>query len=500
MIAPSVTPALSFRVGVPLRSSKVGVEFDIRTAQQQWHTLQVPKEPAESRSTEHSFLPGLGYHNLEIRPMNRSVSVFVIAILATLAQVHAETERSASVSLEMLRGHINYLASDELGGRGVGSKGIDLAAEYIASQFLKYGILPGGDDGSYFQWFDVVQRRRDPDSPRIKTKNVIGILPGAGPLAHEYVVFGGHYDHIGNVPPRRRPRLDNDFDPADARIHNGADDNASGTAGVLELARIYASGPKPRRSLIFMGFSGEELGLLGSAHFAKHPTVPLEDIVAMINMDMIGRLEGRAVEVWAVGTGKEFDAFIDKHVADTTNLQVKKEAGMRFDSDHASFYAKDIPVIFVFSGLHEDYHRPSDDVDKIDYDGAIGIVQFIQAVADDIIQADERPTFQEVKNTSPRGGRRLDLKVRMGFRPGAPDSDEPSGILVESVVEGGPADQAGIKAGDIIIAINKTPVKNFMDYVKAVKPFKPGDQTDVTVRRGDREVSLKVTFTGRRDR
>ncbi len=432
--------------------------------------------------------------------MNRSVSVFVIAILAALAPVHAETERSASVSLKLLSGHISYLASDELGGRGVGSEGIELAAEYIANQFLDYGLLPGGDDGSYFQWFDVTQRRRDSDAPKIRTKNVIAILPGAGPLANEYVVFGGHYDHIGNVPPRRRPRLDNDFDPADARIHNGADDNASGTAGVLELARIYASGPKPRRSLIFMGFSGEELGLLGSAHFANHPTVPLEDIVAMINMDMIGRLDGRAVEVWAVGTGKEFDAFIDKHIADTTNLQVKKEAGMRFDSDHASFYAKDIPVLFAFSGLHEDYHRPSDDVDKIDYDGAIGIVQFIQAVADDIIQADERPTFQEVKNTSPRGGRRLDLKVRMGFRPGAPDSDEPSGILVESVLEGGPADQAGIKAGDIIIAINKTPVKNFMDYVKAVKPFKPGDQTDVTVRRGDREVTLKVTFAGRGDR
>ena len=432
--------------------------------------------------------------------MKRSASVFVVAILAALTPVHAETERSTAVSVKRLSSHINYLASDELGGRGVGSEGIELAAEYIANQFLDYGLLPGGDDGSYFQWFDVAQRRRDPDSATIKTKNVIGILPGAGPLAHEYVVFGGHYDHLGNVPPRRRPRLDNDFDPADAKIHNGADDNASGTAGVLELARIYASRPKPRRSLIFMGFSGEELGLLGSAHFADHPTVALEDIVAMINMDMIGRLDGRAVEVWATGSGKGFGAFVEKHAAEIKNLQVKNETGMRFDSDHAPFYAKNIPVLFVFSGLHEDYHRPSDDVDKIDYDGAIGIVQFVQAVADDIIQAEQRPTFQKVENTSPRRGRRsLDLKVRMGFRPGVPDGDEQTGISVEVVVQGGPADRAGILAGDIIIAINKTPVKNFMDYVKAVKPFKPGDQTDVTVRRGDREVTLKVTFAGRGD-
>jgi S1-C subfamily serine protease len=171
---------------------------------------------------------------------------------------------------------------------------------------------------------------------------------------------------------------------------------------------------------------------------------------------------------------------------------------MRFDSDHAPFYRKKIPVMFAFAGWHEDYHRPSDDVDKIDYDGAMGIMQLLQGVADDIIEADQRPTYQEVENSSRRGrGRQLDLKVRMGFRPGAPDGDESSGISVETVVDGGPADQAGVRAGDVIIAINKTPVESFMDYVKAVKPFKPGDQTDVTVRRGDREVTLKVTFAGR---
>ncbi len=604
--------------------------------------------------------------------MNRSVSVFVIAILAALAQVHAETERSARVSLKLLSGHISYLASDELGGRGVGSEGIDLAAEYLANQFLDYGLLPGGDDGSYFQWFEIPKPSRitdrcrlevigadvpctlgenftpmpfsaaqafegkvafvgygitneeknyddydgidvkgkvalvlryEPDhwrddnegnhtehatfankaqlakkhgtvalvivnpptneedelytfrrprpgvlpmfhvkrvladqilaaggvdsietlhnriseknapasadltgvtlngdpgleSASVKTKNVIAILPGAGPLAHEYVVFGGHYDHLGNVPPRRRPRLDGNFDPADARIHNGADDNASGTAGVLELARIYASGPKPRRSLLFMGFSGEELNLLGSAHFANHPTVPLKDIVAMINLDMIGRLEGRPVEVWATGSAKEFGELVDKHAQSLTNLEVKNVAQMRRDSDHASFYAKDIPVIFAFSGLHADYHRPSDDYDKIDYDGAVAILQFVQSVADDVIEADERPTFQKVAGRSGRGAQ-LDFKVRMGFTPARGDAGEQPGIGVAGVADGGPAEKAGMLAGDIIIAINKTPVKNFMDYVKAVKPFKPGDQTDITVRRGDRDVILKITFAAR---
>ncbi len=606
--------------------------------------------------------------------MKRSVSVFVIAILAALAQVHAETERSATVSVKLLSGHINYLASDELGGRGVGSEGIDLAAEYLANQFLDYGLLPGGDEGSYFQWFEIPRPSRitdrchlevvgadvpctlyenftpmpfsaaqvfegkvafvgygitneeknyddydgidikgkvalilryEPDhwrddnggnrtahatfaakaqlakehgavalvivnpptneedelytfrrprpgaltmfhvkrvladqilaaggvdsietlhnriseknapasvdltgvtlkgdpgmeSASVKTKNVIGILPGVGPLAHEYVVFGGHYDHLGNVPPRRSPRLDSNFDPADARIHNGADDNASGTAGVLELARIYAFGPKPRRSLIFMGFSGEELGLRGSAHFANHPTVPLDDIVAMINLDMIGRLEGRPVELWATATAKEFGDLIDKHAQTMTNLEVKNVAQMRRDSDHASFYSKDIPVIFAFSGLHADYHRPSDDYDKIDYDGAVAILQLIQSVADDVIEADERPTFQKVAGRSGRGAQ-FDFKVRMGFTPDRGDGDEQPGIGVAGVADGGPAEKAGMKTGDRIIAIDKKPIKDFMDYVKAVQPFSPGDEVEVTVRRGDRDVILKVTFAARGD-
>ncbi len=604
--------------------------------------------------------------------MNRFVSVFVIAVLAALAQVHAETERSASVSQKLLTGHINYLASDELGGRGVGSEGIELAAEYLANQFLDYGLLPGGDEGSYFQWFEIPKPSRITDRCRlevvgadvkctldenftpmpfsaaqafegkvvfvgygitnkdknyddydgidvkgkvalilryepehwrddnggnrtshanfatkaqlakehgaaalvivnpptsedddlysfrraragvvpmfhikrvladqilaagggdsietlhnriskknapasadlngvtlkgdpgleassVKTKNVIAILPGAGPLANEYVVFGGHYDHLGTVPPRRQPRIDGNFDPADAKIHNGADDNASGTAGVLELARIYASGPKPRRSLMFMGFSGEELGLLGSAHFANHPTVPIEDIVAMINLDMIGRLDGRPVEVWATGSAKEFGALVDKHAQSMTGLEVKNVAQMRRDSDHASFYAKDIPVMFAFSGLHADYHRPSDDCDKIDYDGAVAILQLVQSIADDVIEADERPTFQKAAGSSGRG-RQLDFKVRMGFTPARGDDGEQPGIGVGSVAAGQPAEKAGMKAGDRIIAINKEPVKDFMDYVKAVRPFSPGDEVEVTVRRGDRDVILKLTFAAR---
>lgn len=411
----------------------------------------------------------------------------------------AERERSATISKDILAKHINHLASDELGGRGANSKGIELAAEYIAWQFMNYGLLPGGDDGSYFQSFTISRRvwgrsRGDSDLDSPKIKNVIGILPGAGPLAHEYVVIGGHYDHLGNVPPRRMPNL-GDFDPSEARIHNGADDNASGTAGVMELARLFTSGSKPRRSVVFMGFTGEEIGLLGSAHFANNPTVPLDDIVAMINLDMIGRLDGRPVEIWGTGSAKEFGALVDKYAHSFPGLEVNNITEMRHDSDHASFYRKDIPVIFAFSGMHEDYHRPSDDCDKIDYDGTVGILRFIGAVADDIIQADTRPTFQKAPTRSRSG--RFGVKVRMGFRPeGFGTSDQP-GVGVLEVTDDQPAQKAGMKAGDRIIAIAGKPVKDMMDYMKVLQPFSPGDRIEVTVRRDDRDLTLTLTLASR---
>ena len=413
--------------------------------------------------------------------------VALLLVAGTLEPIAAaERERSATISRDILAKHINHLASDELGGRGPNSKGIELAAEYIAWQFMKYGLLPGGDDGSYFQPFTI--------SGKTTLKNVIGILPGTGPLAHEYLVIGGHYDHLGNVPPRRMPHL-GDFDPADARIHNGADDNASGTAGVMELARLFAAGPEPRRSLVFMGFTGEEIGLLGSAHFANNPTVPLDDIVAMINLDMIGRLDGRPVEIWGTGSAKEFGALVDKHAHSFPGLEVNNITEMRHDSDHASFYRKDIPVIFAFSGMHQDYHRPSDDCDKIDYDGTVGILRFIGAVADDIIQADTRPTFQKAPTRSRSG--RFGLKVRMGFRPeGFGTSDQP-GVGVLEVTDDQPAQKAGMKAGDRIIAIAGKPVKDMMDYMKVLQPFSPGDRIEVTVRRDDRDLTLTLTLASR---
>ncbi len=605
--------------------------------------------------------------------MKRSLTAAVLAALVLLPIAYGEAGRTASISKDSLSAHITYLASDQLAGRGLNSKGIDLAAEYIAQRFLEYGLVPGGDQGSYFQWFDVSMRSRiteqchleviggeitcklnedftpmpysssdkfegpvafvgygvanqdknyddyadidvtgkvalmlryEPDgwkadnggswtehatfprklslarqggaiavvivnppnsdsdelysfrAPRsfgqalpmfhitrklanqmlqaggldsvetfyhmineqnqtvsvdlanitlkgdpgletsqVKAKNVIGILPGEGPLAQEYVVFGGHYDHLGTVPPRGRPQLGAKFNPADAKIHNGADDNASGTAGVMELARVYASGPSPKRSLVFMGFSGEEIGLLGSAHFVEHPTVPLENIVAMFNLDMIGRLGDRTVQMCAVGTAKEFARLVEKNAEAIEDLDVRLVPGMSFGSDHESFYGKDIPVLFAFSGMHMDYHKPSDDYDKIDYGGAMRILQLVQAVADDVIAADHRPTFQKVARRSRFG--LPDLKVRMGFTPGGFGGGEEPGLGVIEIRTDGPAAQAGMKAGDRIIAINKQQVKDFRDYMTILVPFKPGDKVDVTVKRDDRELTLKVKLGGR---
>jgi len=337
----------------------------------------------------------------------------------------------------------------------------------------------------------------------IKTRNVIGLLEGKD-APDEYIVVGGHYDHMG---------ISGSGD--EKRIYNGADDNASGTSGVLELARAFAqSGERPRRSILFMTFSAEERGLLGSKHYVDHPTVPIEKIKAMVNFDMIGRLKQDKLEVWGVSTGREFHDLLQKHGAD---LGVKygeppADNNMFGRSDHASFHRKDIPVMFPFTGLHREYHKPEDDFDLIDGEGAARLLYMFHGIIGDMADMKDGPTFVSSAEEEKKEGEapaeadaapaRPDPRptgddappsrprVRLGIMPGYGESED--GLVVDSVIADGPAAKAGMKDGDKIIQIGDTPVKDMYGYMDALRDRKAGDEVKVIVLRGADKVELSV--------
>ena len=569
---------------------------------------------------------------------------------------HAST---VAISAEDIQYHINYLASDELEGRKSGTSGCDAAAEYIASEFNRYGIEPFGDSGTYFQKFDLVggiklgrknelqlsrgaadssltvgidfmptgfsasqsvsgkiifagygivaerlhyndydsinvadkivmiltgspaaenphssfaeyeplrykalqarkhgatalmivnnrdgeerlaqmkydrvssdaglpvihikraivnwlleetgttinslqatidslEQSRTFDIPqataqitadvrriRYEAANVIGLLPGRDEtLKNEHIVIGAHYDHLGRTP---EGSLDPDIEDG---IRNGADDNASGTAGVLELAQ-YFSLPEntPDRSLLFVTFAGEELGLLGSAHYVEQPQMLLDETMAMINMDMVGRLQDSTLIVHGVGTSPEWPILLnrlnDKH---SFNLKLKQDG--RGPSDHSSFYNKNVPVLFFFTGLHDDYHRVSDDSEKVNAKGESNILHLVADVIKDLAAMDTTIAFTKAETERPamRG-----FRVSVGTIPDY--AAEVEGVKLSGVRENGPAARAGMQAGDIIIKFADYEIKNIYDYTYALGEFSPGNTVDVVIIRDGQEKILYV--------
>jgi Zn-dependent M28 family amino/carboxypeptidase len=288
--------------------------------------------------------------------------------------------------------------------------------------------------------------------------------------------------------------LSGNFDPAKAEIHNGADDNASGTAGVTELARVYAADPKPRRSLVFMAFTGEESGLLGSKHFVENPTIPLDKTVMMINMDMIGRNENRPIEVFGTKTAEEFESLVKKH-AGRAGLKSKLSGGGTGPSDHTHFYRKEIPVLFAFTGLHTDYHKPTDDVDKIDYAGTVRVLEFVRSLADEIIASETRPTYKSGAGSAGPGRRAY--RVTMGIMPSYGGGGDEPGWAVDGVIPERAAAKAGMKDGDRILTINGKKISGIGDYMDALADNQPGDVVEVQVKRGTSNVKLKVKLEGK---
>lgn len=331
------------------------------------------------------------------------------------------------------------------------------------------------------------------DRPSVETKNVIGVLEGAGPKADETIVVGGHYDHLG-----RGGMLSGSLAFLSSDVHNGADDNASGTAMVLELARrLSARTDPPPRRVVFMAFSGEERGLLGSQHYADNPLFPLDSTVMMFNFDMVGRLspEGELTMI-GTGTSPNFSDLVEVLGKDS-GLKIKKVAGMTDGfggSDHQSFYAKDVPILFAFTGIHADYHRPSDDWPKINFPGMGRIADYCELILLDVLRRPDRPEF--VRATTPRqnGGQQsasTGMSVTLGVMPDYADESK-SGMKLSDVREGGPAQKAGVKGGDVIVGIGGKPIATIYDYMESLGRYKPGDVVDVTVKRDGKDVVLRV--------
>ena len=363
---------------------------------------------------------------------------------------------------------------------------------------------------------DVLRR----ESPSF---NVVGILPGTDPkLKNEAIVIGAHYDHLGRGG-------EGSLAPREGEIHHGADDNASGTAGVLELARIF-SAQKPRRTMVFIAFSGEEEGLIGSNYYVNHPVVPLQNTVAMINMDMIGRETQKKLIVGGVGTAQDWRAMIDaKNVVPTAtasvnvpgvgsaNLAVNLPVNVNVNgqpvvaapaknfeltmtedgfgpSDHSSFYAKQVPVLFFWTGTHNDYHKPSDTYEKINYEGEARILSFVAGIVRDIDRSDARPKFTVAKSDSQ--GRSSGFRVYLGTIPNYADSND--GLTLDGVREESPAAKAGLKAGDKIVKMAGRDVKNVYDYTQALSEMKAGQEYEVELMRGGQRMTLKITPEARK--
>jgi hypothetical protein len=320
--------------------------------------------------------------------------------------------------------------------------------------------------------------------------NVAAYVPGK---TSEYVIVGAHYDHLG---------LGDEHSLAPSQIgtiHPGADDNASGTAGVIELARWFSKQPQQQRGILFITFAGEELGLLGSNYYTGHPLLPLDNAVTMLNMDMIGRIRSGKVYVNGAGTGSTLSKLVDSVKApDSLKIELSDATGYG-GSDHMSFTVKQVPVLFFFSGLHGDYHKPGDTWDKIDAPQAAKLLGYVAQIATRLANDPERPTFQRVTEPKAPSG---SSSSSSGYGPNfgsIPDFDEPpKGVRFADVRDGTPAAKAGLKAGDILIEFDGKDIGNLYDFTYALQAHKPGDEVLVKVLRGSQTIEAKVLLTERR--
>lgn len=379
---------------------------------------------------------------------------------------------------------VAFLADDKLEGRETGTEGERKAADYIAQRFKSLGLDGKGTDG-YFQDF-TFKPKSDPHSEvqftemnsdsTVTGRNILGFLDNK---ATKTVVIGAHYDHLGYGGEGSLYRDDNNS------IHNGADDNASGVAIMLNLASRLKENNQ-NNNYLFMAFSGEEMGLLGSNYFVKNSTIDVEDLNYMLNMDMVGRLKADStLAVYGTGTSPMFKQTV---TANNDNFKIVEHESGVGPSDHTSFYLTDIPVLHFFTGQHEDYHKPGDDSEKLNYNGMEMISDYIFNIISDLDDNGEL-AFKTTKNEDENTPR---FKVTLGVVPDYLYSEK--GMRIDGVTEDKPAHIAGLLKGDVVIQMGEIAVDDMMGYMKALSKFEKGQTTTVKVSRDGEIIEAEVTF------
>lgn len=406
---------------------------------------------------------------------------FIKLLVFLLVFVACKKETPKQVTI---KDDVMFLSNDSLEGRQTGSEGEQKAAKYIAQRFENLGLQPKGTNG-YFQEFSFKPKTnphqkvsftiKDGDST-ITGTNVVGFIDNQ---AENTVIIGAHYDHLGYGAEGSLYRGDT------KEIHNGADDNASGVGVLLDLAKKLKDTNKGNNYL-FITFSGEEMGLLGSNYYAKNPTVRNDKANYMINMDMVGRLKADStLAVYGVGTSPIFKQTLKAH--NQKFKLVQNESGVG-PSDHTSFYNVDVPVLHFFTGQHEDYHKPSDDFDKLNYDGMRTISNYIFEVITDL-NDNGKLAFRKTKNESEETPR---FKVGLGVIPDY--LFDGKGMRIDGISEDKPAQKAGLEKGDIVVKMGDSSVTDMMSYMKVLSTFKEGDKTTVVVDRNGEMVEKEIQF------
>lgn len=379
---------------------------------------------------------------------------------------------------------VTFLADDKLEGRETGTKGEKAAADYLSKRFGSLGLKPKGTDG-FLQDFSFKPKTNPHGKANFDVKPTDSIITGTNVLgfinnnAEQTIVIGAHYDHLGYGIEGTLHRGEEN------QIHNGADDNASGVAVMLNLvSKLKTSNTE--NNYLFMAFSGEEMGLLGSNYFTKNSTIDLESVNYMLNMDMVGRLKSDStLAVYGVGTSPVFKNILESH--NNKFKLIEKESGVG-PSDHTSFYLSDIPVLHFFTGQHEDYHKPGDDSEKLNYNGMEMISNYIFDIITDL-NDNGKLEFTKTKNESDNAPR---FKVTLGVVPDYMYDGE--GMRIDGVSEDKPAIKAGIKKGDVVMKMGDSTITDMMSYMRALSAFNAGSKTKVVILRDGKEVEIEVEF------
>lgn len=415
-----------------------------------------------------------------MKRINVSVTAFVVgvanlittAVCAQVDTLHLNTQLVADVT---------FLSHDSLEGREMGTRGEQIASDYIAQRYAAIGLQKKGNgDTTYFQNFVKKTKLHPHDyqfqGPEISGRNVIGYIDNGAAFT---IVVGAHYDHLGWG-------AEGSLHKGDSMVHNGADDNASGVAALLYLAE-HLSKQQLNSNVLFVAFTGEEKGLLGSNYFMQDPTIETDKINFMVNMDMVGRLDSlRRLAVYGVGTSPAFIPELER--IEDPAFEFKPDSSGVGPSDHTSFYVEDIPVLHFFTGQHAQYHRPEDDVERINFEGLHDISRFIETL---ILNLDkkEKLAFTKTRDKEQKGRK---FNVSLGVIPDYLYPGE--GMKVDGVSANRPAANAGILKGDVILKMGDLDIKGMTEYMEALNVFKKGESIQVLVLRDGKQISLQVQF------